>query len=233
MNNRADWITNGCLAQGMQKADGALNGTLSGRVWDSREVGVSLLVSAGPAPLVQCVAQVLGVIIGNLSPTAAAALAAQIGDATVSAHTLMLTSACDCWEFVDKISHARLVDDRDPVVEYTGSWETHSISARVQATDSVSSSIGATVAIRSGSTAYTRVVWIAMKGPSAGDATVSMCGGTEQNVDLRQPTFDARQAYTFNLPAGCDGAVIKISVPSWRFNLARDVNVDAFELWEE
>ena len=43
----------------MQKADGKLNGSLSGRVWDSREVGVSLLLSAGPAPIVQAMLLVL------------------------------------------------------------------------------------------------------------------------------------------------------------------------------
>jgi hypothetical protein len=41
-NNWADPIVNGCVAQGMSRADGFLNGGLTGRLWDSRELGVDI-----------------------------------------------------------------------------------------------------------------------------------------------------------------------------------------------
>ena len=210
VNNRADAVVNGCAAQGFTEADGALNGTLAGRVWDSFDFGVSLVPTTGP------LAGALNPVIGFLSFKACATVleVSTLADAlfaSSNAHVLPLSSSCGCWpHLIPKLVGASLVDDGSPAIDYSGAWKQRPNSARIMATITASSEAFDSAKFTIPEDAQT-IVWITARGPFQGRASVRICGEAKEDEPLRGTT-DVRVELSYQVPDICPIREFEIAV---------------------
>ncbi len=203
--NRQDPFVNGCLADGLERADG-LNPGPNGRVWDSFVMGST--------------ADCLDVahLFSDQS----------LFDRWSAQHSAPLAATSPCLaQLLPKLANAGLYDDTAPGISYSGTWRLAANSNRIHATVTSSSESGASFSFNPLSLP-SKIVVITSKTVLGGTAAISICGGPAQDMDLRG--LDARVELMYNITAPCSGPLLKISVVSHNL-VGNNVSLDAIETW--